>query len=176
MVELREEEEILTDYHLLIYYNPYFFRWRINELKAELNDIYNRSASKHEYTSDGIIVVGSSTEKLAMESAVTNDSIKNRTSEFTAHTDNLKIFMEHCSTKEKKQIKRYFLSQFYRDKLLDYPVIKRMKKELYYVEVAQREERQKYWKDERLRGVREKISNYKQPVQYTIKREKIVIR
>lgn len=137
------------DMTMIKYYSPQYQAWIMADLREELQDIYGSSASKIVYTVDGIIIASVPVEKLAMRSVSHKEHIKQRETAFKRHTSNFKAIMEQCTPMERKQVKEYltagfkemFRAEFNSDKLPIYPVIERIKKDLYSVELQQRRKR-----------------------------------
>lgn len=137
------------DMTMIKYYSPQYQAWIMADLREELQDIYGSSASKIVYTVDGIIIASVPVEKLAMRSVSHKEHIKQRETAFKRHTSNFKAIMEQCTPMERKQVKEYltagfkemFRVEFNSDKLPIYPVIERIKKDLYSVELQQRRKR-----------------------------------
>lgn len=137
------------DMTMIKYYSPQYQAWIMADLREELQDIYGSSASKIVYTVDGIITASIPVEKLAMRSASHKEHIKQRETAFERHTSNFKAIMEQCTPMERKQVSEYltagfkemFRAEFNSDNLPIYPVIERIKKDLYSVELQQRRKR-----------------------------------
>lgn len=139
----------LDDMTMIKYYSPQYQAWIMADLREELQDIYGSSASKIVYTVDGIITASIPVDKLAMRSASHKEHIKQRETAFKRHTSNFKAIMEQCTPMERKQVSEYltagfkemFRAEFNSDNLPIYPVIERIKKDLYSVELQQRRKR-----------------------------------
>lgn len=137
------------DMTMIKYYSPQYQAWIMADLREELQDIYGSSASKIVYTEDGIITASIPVEKLAMRSVSHKEHIKQREAAFKRHTSNFKAVMEQCAPMERKQVREYltagfkemFRAEFNSDNLPIYPVIERIKKDLYSVELQQRRKR-----------------------------------
>lgn len=137
------------DMTMIKYYSPQYQAWIMADLREELQDIYGSSASKIVYTVDGIITASVPVDKLAMRSVSHKEHMKQRETAFKRHTSNFKAIMEQCTPMERKQVKEYltagfkqmFRAEFNSDKLPIYPVIERIKKDLYSVELQQRRKR-----------------------------------
>lgn len=137
------------DMTMIKYYSPQYQAWIMADLREELQDIYGSSASKIVYTVDGIITASVPVEKLAIRSVSHKEHMEQRETAFKRHTSNFKAIMEQCTPMERKQVKEYltagfkemFRAEFNSDKLPIYPVIKRIKKDLYSVELQQRRKR-----------------------------------
>lgn len=137
------------DMTMIKYYSPQYQAWIMADLREELQDIYGSSASKIVYTVDGIITASIPVDKLAMRSASHKEHMKQRETAFKRHTSNFKAIMEQCTPMERKQVREYltagfkemFRAEFNSDNLPIYPVIERIKKDLYSVELQQRRKR-----------------------------------
>lgn len=137
------------DMTMIKYYSPQYQAWIMADLREELQDIYGSSASKIVYTVDGIITASVPVDNLAMRSVSHKEHMKQRETAFKRHTSNFKAIMEQCTPMERKQVKEYltagfkqmFRAEFNSDNLPIYPVIKRIKKDLYSVELQQRRKR-----------------------------------
>lgn len=137
------------DMTMIKYYSPQYQAWIMSDLREELQDIYGSSASKIVYTVDGIITASVPVDKLAMRSVSHKEHMKQRETAFKRHTSNFKAIMEQCTPMERKQVKEYltagfkemFRTEFNSDELPIYPVIERIKKDLYSVELQQRRKR-----------------------------------
>ena len=137
------------DMTMIKYYSPQYQAWIMADLREELQDIYGSSASKIVYTEDGIITASIPVEKLAMRSVSHKEHMKQRETAFKRHTSNFKAIMEQCTPMERKQVKEYltagfkemFRAEFDHENLPSYPVIERIKKDLYSVELQQRRKR-----------------------------------
>lgn len=137
------------DMTMIKYYSPQYQAWIMADLREELQDIYGSSASKIVYTVDGIITASVPVDKLAIRSVSHKEHMKQREMAFKRHTSNFKAIMEQCAPMERKQVKEYltagfkemFSAEFDSDKLPIYPVIERIKKDLYSVELQQRRDR-----------------------------------
>lgn len=137
------------DMTMIKYYSPQYQAWIMADLQEELLDIYGSSASKIVYTVDGIITASIPVEKLAIRSASHKEHMKQRETAFKRHTSNFKAIMEQCTPMERKQVKEHltagfkemFRAEFNSDNLPIYPVIERIKKDLYSVELQQRRKR-----------------------------------
>lgn len=137
------------DMTMIKYYSPQYQAWIMADLREELQDIYGSSASKIVYTVDGIITASVPVDKLAMRSASHKEHMEQRETAFKRHTSNFKAIMEQCTPMERKQVSEYltagfkemFRAEFNSDNLPIYPVIERIKKDLYSVELQQRRKR-----------------------------------
>ena len=137
------------DMTMIKYYSPQYQAWIMADLREELQDIYGSSASKIVYTVDGIITASIPVDKLAMRSVSLKEHIKQRETAFKRRTSNFKAIMEQCTPMERKQVSEYlatgfkemFRAEFNSDNLPIYPVIERIKKDLYSVELQQRRKR-----------------------------------
>lgn len=137
------------DMTMIKYYSPQYQAWIMADLREELQDIYGSSASKIVYTVDGIITASVPVDKLAMRSASHKEHMKQRETAFERHTSNFKAVMEQCTPMERKQVREYltagfkemFRAEFDHENLPSYPVIERIKKDLYSVELQQRRKR-----------------------------------
>lgn len=137
------------DMTMIKYYSPQFQAWIMADLREELQDIYGSSASKIVYTVDGIITASVPVDKLAIRSASHKEHMEQRETAFKRHTINFKVIMEQCTPMERKQVKEYltagfkemFRAEFNSDNLPTYPVIERIKKDLFTVELQQRRKR-----------------------------------
>lgn len=147
--QLYELAEILSDYEMMRYYSPHYYHWKMSDLNEELQDIYSKSSSRVAFELYGVVPEGVPVEVLAINAASLNEYIKQLENAFKRHTDNFNAVMEQCTPKERQQVKEYlkagfkemFEPVFISERLPSYPVIKRVKTELYAIELQQRKDR-----------------------------------
>lgn len=155
-----ERFQEFDDMTMIKYYSVQYHMWRTADLQEELQDIYGSSASRMAYTDDGLTVVGNRVENLAMRAVAVNEQLDQVKTRFKRHTDNLNDVMAQCTPKERKQVSEYltagykelFKTVFIPESLPDYPVIQRIKKDLYTVELQQRRDRHGY--DEQVKRIK----------------------
>ena len=109
---IREVIEVLSDYEMMIYYNPLFHEWQIKEMLTDKEDLYYKSVGITDYDAIyGIQRHSMSLERLGEKLVGISDSIERTKSMFKRHRALLQDEIEGWETADIAILERYFKYQ-----------------------------------------------------------------
>jgi hypothetical protein len=109
---IREITEVLSDYEMMLYYNPLFHEWQINEMQADKEDLYYKSVGITDYDAVyGIQRHSMSVERLGEKLVGISDSIERTRRMFKRHRALLQDEIKGWETADVAILERYFKYQ-----------------------------------------------------------------
>ena len=109
---IKEVIEILSDYEMMIYYNPLFHDWQIKEMLADKEDLYYKSVGITDYDAVyGIQRISMSVESIAEQLVAASDNIKRTQRMFKRHRALLQAMTNDWQTADIAILERYFKYQ-----------------------------------------------------------------
>ena len=141
--QLGELAEILSDYEMKILYNPYFYKWKMQELHDDKQDLYYKSAGTTDFDSViGIKSASMSVEQIGEHLVGLGEQIDRLEREYLEHRRILYKHTQDWQWCALDDLNRYFKAQMLGEELkLD--SIEELKRTLYQVEYAARNKRNK---------------------------------
>lgn len=141
--QLGELAEILSDYEMKILYNPYFYKWKMQELHDDKQDLYYKSAGTTDFDSViGIRNASMSVENIGEHLIGIGEQIDRLEREYREHRQILYKHTQDWQRCALDDLNRYFKAQMLGEELkLD--SIEELKRTLYQVECAERKKRNK---------------------------------
>ena len=141
--QLGELAEILSDYEMKILYNPYFYKWKMQELHDDKQDLYYKSAGTTDFDSViGIKSASMSVEQIGEHLVGLGEQIDRLEREYR----NRRQILEECTRDWQRaaidDLERYFRLQMSGTDIA-VESIEEFKRELYQIEYAARNKRNK---------------------------------
>lgn len=156
--------EVLTDYEMKIYFNPYYYRDLIEQLEADKEDLYYKSCSWTDYDAVyGISRRSISVENLGEKLLSLDGHIKQLERKYRKRRQILSKSTKALHRADVKLLDRYFRQQM-AGYTIEAPALDYLKVELYEMEQVSRSEREKdRWRKENQKTLRkaETLKNQK---------------
>lgn len=134
-----KEEMKITEYELLSQYSPYIMKRKIKAIQESIDAAYHLSTSHTTFDEvEGMISVSCSVEKLVIWITEQKDDLNHFKINSTKKLNLLKKIISNYSTKEQKEVMRYFKSS---GSHKPYKTIDKLQEDLYKVHRNMRIER-----------------------------------
>ena len=141
--QLGELAEILSDYEMKILYNPYFYRWKMQELHDDKQDLYYKSAGTTDFDSViGIKSASMSVEQIGEHLVGLGEQVDRLEREYRNRRQILKECTREWQRAAIDDLERYFKQQMTGTDIA-VESIEEFKRELYQIEYAARNKRNK---------------------------------
>lgn len=156
--------EILTDYEMMIYYNPYYHELSMTELEADKEDLYYKSCSYTVYDQqEGIHRQSVRVETLGEKLIAIGDLISLHERQYKAHRQILLEYIKDWHSADVSLLDGYFKKQLAGkdSKNIESDLIDHIKRELYPQEQQARDEREQSRGIDRNAWVKEALEEWK---------------
>lgn len=141
--QLGELAETMSSYEMLRFYNPFFYKWKLQELYEDKQDLYYKSAGTTDFDSViGIKNASMSIEAIAEHLIGLDEQIDRLEREYREHRQILYKQTQNWQWCTLDDLNRYFKAQM-RGEDLKLDSIEELKRTLYQVECAERKKRNK---------------------------------
>ncbi|MFA7745920.1 hypothetical protein [Salinicoccus roseus] len=136
--------KILSDFEMKKYYNPYFHELLIEELKSDKQDLYYKSCSWTVYDEmDGIHRQSIKVETLGEKLIALDELISAHERQYKRHRQVLHEHVKDWHKKDKALLDAYFFNQNNNTGNIKHECIEQLKRDLYFAEHEERDERHK---------------------------------
>lgn len=153
--------EIITDYELKIYYNPYFHELRMAELKADKEDLYYKSCSWTVYDEqEGIHRQSIRVETLAEKILALDELISAHERQYERHRRLLLETVKDWHSRDIAVLDRYFKRQLTGGRI-ESDLIDHLKRTLYPLEQQARDDRERNRGIDRNAWIKEALEEWK---------------
>lgn len=160
-------EEKLSDYEMMVYFNPYFHNMKMAELFSDKEDLYYQSCGKTQFDIvNGITFSSMGMDKIVDEILAADSHIEQKEKAYMNRVEVLSTLTPH----EQDILIEYFYEQYFNHNNIGSPVIDDLKVRLYFLELEFRKDRNAVREAENDRI--ERIKNY---VPEAPEREKMII-
>lgn len=137
-------EEKLSDYEVLRYYNPYYYKWRMQELYEDKQDLYYKSSGTTDFDSViGIKSASMSVEHIGEHLVGLDEQIDRLEREYRKHREILYTQIQDWQESTLDDLNQYFKAQM-RGEDLTISSIEILKRSLYQIEYEERNKRNKW--------------------------------
>ena len=145
--------EIISDYEMMIYYNPYFHQLRMAELKADKEDLYYKSCSWTVYDEqEGIHRQSIRVETLGEKLLALDELITAHERQYERHREILLKAVKDWHSEDMKLLDTYFKRQLTGGRI-ESDLLDHLKSALYPLEQQARDDRERTrWIEKTLNG------------------------
>lgn len=141
--QLGELAETLSDYEMMILFNPYFYKWKLQELHYDKQDLYYKSAGTTDFDSViGIKSASMSVERIGEHLIGLSEQIDRLEREYHSRRQTLEEHIQSLQRTVIDDLERYFKLQMSGIEIT-VESIEELKRELYQIEYAARNKRNK---------------------------------
>lgn len=141
--QLGELAEILSDYEMMRYYNPYYHEWRMQELHDDKMDLYYKSAGTTDFDAViGIKYSSMSIERIGEGLIGIGEQIERAEGNYREHRQILNGIIKDWQDEDLSLLTEYFRLQLSGDELI-IECVEELKRTLYHIERNKRNERNK---------------------------------
>lgn len=139
--QLGELAETLSSYEMMCFYNPFFYKWKMQELHEDKQDLYYKSAGTTDFDSViGIRNASMSVENIGEHLIGIGEQIDRLEREYREHRQILYKHTQDWQWCALDDLNRYFKAQM-RGEDLKLDSIEELKRTLYQIEYAERNKR-----------------------------------
>lgn len=139
--QLGELAETLSSYEMMCFYNPFFYKWKMQELHEDKQDLYYKSAGTTDFDSViGIKSASMSVEQIGEHLIGISEQIDRLEREYREHRQILYKHTQDWQWCALDDLNRYFKAQM-RGEDLKLDSIEELKRTLYQIEYAERNKR-----------------------------------
>lgn len=143
MKQYADMPESLTDYEMLVLYNPYYFSEKVEQMKAEKEDLYYKSCSWTVYDQqEGIHRESISVENIVEKTIALETHIKKLGRMYKERRERLTKELEGWHRQDIEVLDTYFKRQL-KGEAVDSNIIDHLKRELYPLEQQARSDRER---------------------------------
>lgn len=129
-LDIREELKY-SGYEMMIYYNPYFHKFRIEQYEESKTNLYYQVGHTEFDEIEGIRLRSDPVENLAIRACAITDTIDKAEKKYQAYRKDFEAHTSHLTPLQLTQVDSYFQNQIHSDEGLYFEVVEDLKEKLY---------------------------------------------